>query len=75
MLETRAIADHRRIEAERLIEIARQLLNQPEEEIVAIYLDHAVEALRIVAEQYPVQADPTLLAVSPLAMATTADQD
>ncbi|GGO99758.1 hypothetical protein [Stakelama pacifica] len=39
----------RRIEAERLIDLAKALLTEPEEEIAAIYLDHAVDALRMIA--------------------------
>ena len=38
-------------EAERLIDLARTLLNRPQEEIVVNYLDHAVEALQIVCER------------------------
>jgi hypothetical protein len=38
-------------ETERLIGRARTLLDRPEQEIVVNYLDHAVEALRIVSEQ------------------------
>jgi len=38
-------------EAERLIDQARTLLHRPEEEIVVNYLNHAVEALRIVCEE------------------------
>ncbi len=41
----------RTAEAERLIDLARALLDEPEEEIVVNYLDHAVEALRIISEQ------------------------
>lgn len=40
----------RRSEAERLIDLARALLNQPDEEMVIIYLDQAIEALHITAE-------------------------
>ena len=39
-------AASRRMEAERLINLARALLTEPEEEIAAIYLDHAVDTLR-----------------------------
>jgi hypothetical protein len=39
----------RRSEAERLIELARALLNMPEEEMAASHLDHAIETLRIIA--------------------------
>jgi hypothetical protein len=41
----------RRCEAERLIDLARGLLNDPDEEMVVNYLDHAIEALHIVAER------------------------
>lgn len=41
----------RRHEAERLIDLARALLTAPAEEIVVNYLDHAIEALHIVAER------------------------
>jgi hypothetical protein len=40
----------RRNEAERLIELARGLLNAPEEEMVANYLDHAIESLHMIAQ-------------------------
>lgn len=40
----------RAVEAERLIVRARALLNRPEEEMVVIYLDHAIEALHMTAE-------------------------
>lgn len=38
-------------EVERLIDLARGMLDRPEEEIVVNYLDHAVEALRIIADK------------------------
>ncbi|MEO8723261.1 MAG: hypothetical protein ABI395_07020 [Sphingobium sp.] len=38
-----------RSEAECLIEIARMLLDRPEEEMVVNYLDHAIAALRMIA--------------------------
>jgi len=38
----------RRSEAERLIELARGLLDRPDEEIVVNYLDHAIEALHMI---------------------------
>lgn len=44
------VTDRRHAEAERLIEIARSLLDRPEEEMVASYLDHAIEALHMIAE-------------------------
>jgi len=36
-------------EAERLIYLARSMLDRSDEEIVVNYLDHAVEALRMIA--------------------------
>ena len=41
----------RRDEAERLIDLARGLLQAPEEEMVVNYLDHAIETLHIIAER------------------------
>ena len=38
----------RRSEAERLIELARGLLDRPDEEMVVNYLDHAIEALNMI---------------------------
>ncbi len=35
-------------EAERLIELARELLSRPDEEMVVNYLDHAIEALHMI---------------------------
>lgn len=46
-------ADQRRSEAERLIEIARGLLDRPDEAMVVNYLDHAVEALHMIATDSP----------------------
>jgi hypothetical protein len=43
----------RRSEAEWLIALARGLLDGPEEEMVALYLDQAVETLHILAEGKP----------------------
>lgn len=40
----------RRAEAERLIELARGMLNDNDEEMVVIYLDHAIEALHIITQ-------------------------
>lgn len=40
----------RQAEAERLIRLARRLLDRPDEEMVVIYLDHAIEALHMAAE-------------------------
>ena len=48
----RTVAE-RRSEAERLIEIARALLNGPEEEMVVSFLDHAIEALHLVIDDCP----------------------
>lgn len=45
--------DPRRDEAARLIEIARGLLDRPEEEMVVNYLDHAIEALHMIAPEPP----------------------
>ena len=41
--------DVRRAEAERLIDLARRMLDRPEEEMVVNYLDHAIEALYMIA--------------------------
>lgn len=38
-------------EAERLIELARRLLDRPEEEMVVNYLDHAIEALHMIGSE------------------------
>ena len=38
----------RRLEAERLIALARTMLNNPDEEIAAIFLDHAIDALQAI---------------------------
>ena len=43
----------RHSEAERLIELARGLLNRPDEEMVVNYLDHAIEALNMIAPYSP----------------------
>jgi hypothetical protein len=40
----------RRAEAERLIELARGMLDGNEEEMVAIYLDQAIETLHMLAD-------------------------
>lgn len=57
-------AEHR-VEAERLIELARQLLNRPEEEMVVNYLDHAVQALHMIMEgQLPTPHDSSFGPVS-----------
>lgn len=44
----------RRIEAERLIGLAKAMLSEPEEEIASIYLDHAMDALQAI----PAEAGP-----------------
>ncbi|WP_171905880.1 hypothetical protein [Sphingobium phenoxybenzoativorans] len=62
MPPTPLISRERTSEARSLIAQARALLDHPEEEIVAIYLDHALEALQIVAEQRPTQTNPSSLA-------------
>jgi hypothetical protein len=43
----------RRSEAERLIELARGLLDRPDEEMVVNYLDHAIEALNMIESDSP----------------------
>jgi len=43
----------RHAEAERLIALARGLLDRRGEEMVVIYLDHAIEALHMAAEANP----------------------
>ncbi|WP_172339511.1 hypothetical protein [Novosphingobium sp. SG751A] len=43
----------RRSEAERLIQIARRLLDRPDEEMVVNYLDHAIEALNMIEPDSP----------------------
>lgn len=50
MYDRAPAASTRRTEAERLIALAKELLTRPSEEIVVNYLDHALEALQIVAE-------------------------
>ncbi|MGH6616015.1 hypothetical protein [Sphingomonas sp.] len=45
-----SVSDQRHSEAERLIEVARGLLDRPEEEMVVNYLDHAIEALHMIGE-------------------------
>lgn len=40
----------RHAEAQRLINLAKALLNRREEEMVVIYLDHAIEALDIISQ-------------------------
>lgn len=43
----------RHTEAERLIDLARHMLDRSEEEMVVNYLDHAVEALHMLTEGQP----------------------
>ena len=38
----------RRAEAERLIDLAKGMLTEPAEEMAAIYLDHALDALQAI---------------------------
>lgn len=45
--------DQRRSEAERLIEVARRLLDRPSEDVVVNYLDHAIEALHMIDPELP----------------------
>jgi len=45
----------RRGEAERLIELARAMLTDPSEEMTVIYLDHAIETLRVIESQAAVR--------------------
>ena len=47
-MTTNAEPCERRLEAVRLIEIARAKLISADEEIAAIYLDHALDALRAI---------------------------
>lgn len=41
----------RRMQAKGVIQVARGMLDQPEEEMVVLYLDHAIEALHMIGEQ------------------------
>lgn len=50
------MSDQRRHEAERLIMLARGLLNRPQEELVVAHLDQAVEVLRLVIEEERLQS-------------------
>lgn len=54
-LDLSAVA--RRAEAERLIELAKGMLVNPDEEIATIYLDHAVDALRSIPAKVAHQED------------------
>lgn len=51
------MGDQRRDEAERLIVLARGLLNRPQEEMVVTHLDQAVEVLHMVIEEELSQRD------------------
>lgn len=76
MSESSPVAAEHRVEAERLIELARGLLSRPEEEIVVNYLDHAVEALHMVMEgQLPTPHDSSLSPVSRPSKAPAPDRD
>lgn len=60
----------RHSEADRLIALARGLLECPEEEMVALYLDQAIETLRAQAERDTseseiIQASPPIRAPGP----------
>jgi hypothetical protein len=46
------LSGKRHTEAEQLIELARRLLDHPEEEMVVNYLDHAMEALHMIGEDH-----------------------
>ena len=46
------VAERRR-EAERLIELARGLLDRPDEEMAVNYLDHAIETLNMIGADAP----------------------
>ena len=50
MSEPPPMGAERRAEAERLIELARGLLNRPDEEMVVNYLNHAIETLHMIGE-------------------------
>ena len=50
------MGDQRREEAERLIMLARGLLNRPQEELAVIHLDQAVEVLHLVIEEERAQS-------------------
>lgn len=50
------MSDQRRDEAERLIMLARGLLDRPQEELVVLHLDQAVEVLHMVIEQERTQS-------------------
>ncbi len=45
------MGDQRREEAERLIMLAKGLLDRPQEELVVLHLDQAVEVLHLVIEE------------------------
>ena len=44
------LAAERRAEAERLIELARGMLDRSDEKMVVIYLNHAIETLHMIGE-------------------------
>ena len=46
------LSGKRHTEAERLIELARRMLDHPEEEMVVNYLDHAIETLRMFGQDH-----------------------
>ncbi len=48
--------DQRRDEAERLITLAKGLLDRPQEEMVVAHLDQAVEVLHMVIEEERAQS-------------------
>ena len=49
VLDSKTLARH--TEAERLIDLAKGMLNNPAEEIVTIYLDHAIDSLHALIEE------------------------
>lgn len=50
MPKLQPLSGKRHTEAEQLIELARRLLDRPEEEMVVNYLDHATQALHMIGE-------------------------
>lgn len=52
MIEVSPLSGNRHAEAEQLIELARRLLDHPEEEMVVNYLDHAIGALHMIGENH-----------------------
>jgi len=57
MPDLSSVNDRRHSEAERHIDLARRLLDRPEEEMVVNYLDHAIEALHMIIEDSPAASD------------------